>query len=77
MTYLVSTIIIIFLVYAFQGLLSYPFWFLWFVIKIIFYPVEIINQVIYPVWSLPYLLVIWFITFLVFKLILDYFKHKN
>lgn len=77
LTYLWWTLIVIFLIYAFQWLLSFVPWFFWFVFKIVFYPIEIINQVVYPVWSLPYLIIIWFISFIVFKLIIDFFNHKS
>lgn len=76
MTYLLWTIIIIFLVYAFQGLLSFPFWFFGVIFNFFNLPLQLISQTIYPVWILPYLVLYWSVAFIIFHVIISYFHHK-
>ena len=76
MTYLIWTILIIFFLYAFQWFLSFFPYLIGLMMKFLFYPVELISQVIYPVWWFVYTVYLWLITWIVFLLITDYFKHK-
>lgn len=71
------TLIVIFLIYAFQWVLSFFPYLIWLLFKFLYYPVELISQVIYPVWGIVYVVYTWFIFWLVLKLIIDFFKHKN
>lgn len=52
MTTLVLTILIVFLIYAFVGVLSFIPFFVGLLISVITFPVEFLNS-IYPVWVFP------------------------
>lgn len=76
MTYLVWTLLIILFVYAFQGLLAFLPWLVWYMYWIVFFPVEIINQVIYPVWWIVYTIYIWLAMFVLARIIVNFY-HKH
>lgn len=53
---LIGAILVFLIIYfCFVWILSLPFYFLGFIFKLLFFPVTLINQYIYPVWTLPYL----------------------
>lgn len=71
--YTIWTAIMVFLLYAFQWIISFVPYLLWLFSKFFFYPIEIIAQVIYPVWTIVYVLYTWltfaFIFLFLFKMI--------
>lgn len=73
----VVTLIIIGLLYAFQGLISFVPFLIWLIFKFLYYPIELISQSIYPVGSIVYIVYTWLIFWIVLKLIVDFFAHKS
>lgn len=61
-------IMFIFVVYVFVGVWAIPFYALWFLYKLLFFPIVLINQYIYPVWTLPRLVLISAVVFFFFRL---------
>lgn len=77
LAYFMMALVVVCLLFAFQWVFAFIPWLLGFLCKIIFYPLEIINQVIYPVWVLPYTIVWAFTMWICFKLIIGFFSHKK
>lgn len=67
--FVLLVVIVVGLVYAFVGPLSLPFYLLGVFSKIVYFPIILINQVIYPVGPLPYIVWSWFIVYILIKLI--------
>lgn len=61
-------IMFVFVVYVFVGVWAIPFYALWFLYKLLFFPIILINQYIYPVWNLPRLVLISAVVFFFFRL---------
>lgn len=70
-----SIIILIILLYGFVWIVSFPFYLIWLFFRIIFFPIQIIDTIFYPVWSLPYIVIMWFLAYIVVDLILHLMKH--
>lgn len=67
-------IICVLFFYAFAGLFSLPFFFLWLLFRILFFPITLINTIFYPVWVLPYIVVAWFLAYFFIKFVLSSIK---
>lgn len=63
-------IITILFLYTFVWVFSFPFYALWFIVKIVYFPIALINQYIYPVWPLPALILWWFTFYFLIRWIL-------
>lgn len=64
---------IIFLIYAFSGLLSFfPFAF-WFFTNVFTFPLDLISM-FYPVWPVPYVFLYWWFISLIAFIIIKLFK---
>lgn len=61
-------IVFIFVIYVFVGVWAIPFYALWFIYKLLFFPIVLINQYIYPVWTLPRLVLLAAVVFFFFRL---------
>lgn len=68
-------LILILLLYAFVWIFSFPFFLVGLFFRIIFFPVQIIDTIFYPVWTLPYLIILWFLAYIVIDLVLHFMKH--
>lgn len=55
MKYLVVLVLWIVILYMLIGLISFIPYFFGLLFSVINFPIEIINQVVYPVWRLPYI----------------------
>lgn len=67
-------IFIVFFVYAFQWVFALVPYFLWLLFKFWVYPLEVISQVVYPVWPLVYSIYIAVAYFTLFKLVFGFYK---
>lgn len=74
MTAVIWVLIIIFLLYAFVWIFSFlPFVF-GFLYGVVYFPVEIINQVVYPVWPVVYLFYTWLLFYVLVKSIFNLYR---
>lgn len=67
-------VVLLLICYAFCGVIAFPFYLLWFIWKVIYFPIALINQVIYPIWVLPWLVLGGFTLYFFFKLFIASIK---
>ena len=70
-------LLIAFLVYAFSWVFSFIAWVVWFFWSVFYFPIELINQTIYPVWQIVYLIYTWLVAFVVVSFVLNLFKKNS